>query len=145
MTNLSNEAFDALFKQALGLERFANSVGKHNRNASAFPPYNIIVDQETNPTKFTIEMAVAGFSRDQLTVKVSKETGMPVLIVEGEKNEQQNDRIYTHHGLANRSFTRRFTISNDMRVSLVRLVDGMLIVNLEVTRPTDTEVTVPIN
>lgn len=139
----NNGVFDLLFKQALGLERYANYLSQNASAASAFPPYNILVDDEDNPTKFTIELAVAGFSRDQLTVKLVKDTGIPVLVIEGQKSEDTNRR-YHFHGLAGRAFVRRFTLSNDMRATSVELKDGILTIKLEVVRPADAEVVLDI-
>lgn len=139
---MSNDIFDSLFKQALGLHRYADHV---QRLASpSFPPYNVLVNDAENPTQYTIELAVAGFSRDQLSVKLRKDTGIPVLCIEGSKGEEKEDRVYAARGLAARSFTREFTLSNDMQVNDITLVDGILTIKLEVIKPKDSELLLQI-
>jgi len=136
------DLFDSLFKQALGLHRYADHVQRST--ASTFPPFNVLVNDTENPTEYTIEVAVAGFARNQLNVRLRKDTGIPVLVIEGAKGEEAPDRIYTVRGLAARSFTREFTLSNDMKVNDVALNDGVLTIKLEVVKQKDTDLLLQI-
>lgn len=129
--------FDLIFKGALGLHRYEDYI--QHRTASNFPPYNVLVDNIENPSHYIIELAVAGFSKSQLSVKLRKDTGIPVLLIEGLKGDEPKNNMYAVRGLAARSFSREFTISNDMNVTDISLNDGILTIKLEVVKQKDTE------
>lgn len=92
-----------------------------------YPPYNIIHHDESN---FTIEMAVAGFDEDDIGVQVREN----ILHIEGslgESDEKSDDIL--HRGIANREFTRQFTLANDIEVveKDCSLKKGMLTIKLK--------------
>ncbi|MDF1529859.1 MAG: Hsp20 family protein, partial [Sedimenticola sp.] len=92
-----------LFRSAIGFDRLANTLESiHNTNSSGgYPPYNIeLVDEN----QYTITMAVAGFTADDLEIEVEQNK----LRVTGQKNEDDNERQYLHRGIANRNFERSF-------------------------------------
>ena len=73
-----------------------------------------------------MEVALAGFKKDE--VKVYTEFGK--LHVEGNKEEKETDVEYTHRGLAQRSFTRTWQLSDDCEVRQVVFADGLLSIEL---------------
>lgn len=130
---MSNELFiNDFLKHAFGMQDMARQVTRLRNANQSFPPYNIIVDDVTNPTAYQLEMAVAGFSREQITVKLRKENGANLLVVEGNKTTDVNAQplLYLVNGLAARSFRREFTMSDAVKVDGVQLVDGILTVRL---------------
>ena len=135
---MNDVMLDQLFKQAFGLNRFVDHLNRQPVVPQAFPPYNIIVDDPKSPTSYTLEMAVAGFSKDDITVKVVKTTGVPQLVIHGEKPEEDT-RHYVQRGLAAREFTREFNMSDDIVVDDVALVDGILTISMVVVKPKDAE------
>ena len=72
-----------------------------------------------------LEIALAGFKKEE--VNVYKEYGK--LFVEGQK-EVKDDTKYAHRGLAQRSFTRAWTLSDDTEVRSVTFEDGLLSIDL---------------
>jgi len=92
---------------------------------TGYPPHNIV---KTSDDEYTIELAVAGFSRDELDVEV-KENFLTVKSAKLSKDE--TDRVYLHKGLANRSFTKRFRLENSVEVVGGEYVDGILSVYLK--------------
>jgi len=107
-------------KNAIGLDSyFDNILGQEVVN---YPPYNLVAISEDESR---LELAMAGFSEND--VSVYTERGK--LVVEGKK-EQKEDVTYVHRGLAQRSFTREWTISDDTEVSGVDFKDGLLVVTL---------------
>jgi len=91
-----------------------------------YPPYNIIHHDESN---FTIEMAVAGFGEDDIEVHLQEN----ILKIQGnldESNEKSDDDVL-HRGIANREFTRQFTLANDIEVKDCSLKKGMLTIKLK--------------
>lgn len=138
---MNDLVIDNFFRSALGLNHFAKHLNTLQSQAhQAFPPYNIAVDNPENPSKYMIELAVAGFSREQLNIRTRKEQGLSLLVIDGTKPESTiPDTHYTYRGLAARSFNRQFTLSEDVRVHSVALKDGILTVNLEVVKSKDSE------
>ena len=91
--------------------------------SSNYPPYNLI---SLNNHESRLEIALAGFKKKD--VKVYTEYGK--LIVEGNREEKSEPENYTHRGLAQRSFTRQWTLSDDTKVEDVKFEDGMLTIKL---------------
>ena len=95
---------------------------ERNGNVTGFPPYNIRKDQDD---LYTIEMAVAGFSKDDIEAELKD----GVLTVSS-KNEKEEGE-YLHRGIAKRSFSKSFTLADDMVIQSADLVNGMLTIILE--------------
>ena len=111
------EAFD---RGAIGFNRVVPSV-IHGLNVS-YPPVNVIKDGEG---KYTIEMALAGYSKDD--IKISQNSNF--VVVEGEKKETE-EREYYFHGIAARSFKREFPVANGVEVVAAGMKDGILSIAL---------------
>ena len=88
------------------------------------PPYNIVKDGDYN---YTIEMALAGYSKKDIEVEVAE----GVLTVKSIKDVTDGDDSKLYSGIANRQFTRKFTLSDDIIVKDGELKDGMLRITLE--------------
>ena len=128
---MSNDLFvNDFLKHAFGLHDTVNQVARLRTHNQTFPPYNIVVDDITHPTRYTLELAVAGFSKDQITVKLRKDNGVNMLVITGEKIDNAPDKFYHVRGLSNRSFTREFTLAESIKVDTIGLVDGILTVSL---------------
>ena len=89
-----------------------------------YPPYNIV--KESN-VKWRIELALAGWSKDE--IEVSLETN--VLLIQSKAAKENIEQEYLHRGVATRTFARGFNLSDDVRVGEVTFKDGMLTVPLE--------------
>ena len=100
------------------LDRFFNESPQSN-----YPPYNLI---QVNNVLSRLELALAGFKQQE--VKVYTEFGK--LYVEGQKEDKETDGEFLHKGLAQRSFQRVWTISDDTKVGSVKFEDGLLTVEL---------------
>ena len=95
-----------------------------NETITNYPPYNLI---QVNNTESRLEIALAGFKKDE--VNVYTEYGK--LFVEGKKKDnKKKESDYVYQGLAQRSFNRAWTLSDDYEVRDVKLEDGLLIVKL---------------
>jgi molecular chaperone IbpA len=88
-----------------------------------YPPYNIVKHDAEN---FSVELAVAGFSKDEISITKEKE----VLKISGKK-EEQDEKNFVHNGLSSRAFTRNFTLADDIVVKGADMKDGILNVSLE--------------
>jgi len=101
------------------LDRFFNSY----ETTTNYPPYNLI---QVNNVESVLEIALAGFNKKE--IKVYTEYGK--LIVEGSKETKDTGSEYVHQGLAQRSFTREWALSEDVEVREVQFKDGLLTVKL---------------
>ena len=108
---------------SLGLEdMFKRLDAFQDSSGSNYPPYNIVkIDDVTQQ----LEIALAGFSRDEIEVAVEKN----ILSVSTNK-EGADGREYTHKGLARRTFARNWQLSDDTVVEEVTYVDGLLSINI---------------
>ena len=96
---------------------------------SGYPPYNI---RKINEAQYVIEIALAGFSKEDIEVEVTEGN---LAIRSKEEKETDEDESFVHKGIAKRSFLRSFTLSDDIIVKGADLKDGMLIINLEKVIP----------
>ena len=116
------ELFDKITKNSIGLDDYLNRFWDESTKEN-YPPYNLI---QLNNHESKLEIALAGFKKDDL--KVFTEFGK--LHVEGKKETSETDGTFVHKGLAQRSFKRVWTVSDDTKVGSVEFVDGLLTVEL---------------
>ena len=113
---------EKITKNSIGLDNYFDDFFKI-QTPSNYPPYNLI---QLNNHESKLEIALAGFKKDE--VKVYTEFGK--LHVEGIKEDKETDAEYRHRGLAQRSFKRSWTLSEDCEVRQVVFTDGLLTVEL---------------
>ena len=113
---------EKITKNSIGLDNYFDDFFKI-QTPSNYPPYNLI---QLNNHESKLEIALAGFKKDE--VKVYTEFGK--LHVEGIKEEKEANGEYQHRGLAQRSFKRTWTLSEDCEVRQVVFEDGLLTVEL---------------
>ena len=116
------ELMEKIHKNSIGWDDYFESFWNTNTNAN-YPPYNIV---HVNNVESRLEIALAGFKKKE--VKVYTEFGK--LHVEGKKEESKDDSTFVHQGLAQRSFDRIWTITDDTEVRSVSFADGLLTVEL---------------
>ena len=91
---------------------------------TSYPPYDIIKHSDT---KYDVQVALAGYSKDDINVEVKENT----LSIKSAKKEQDDKVEVLHRGIATRYFERHFTIADDVKVNSAELKNGLLIVSLE--------------
>jgi len=116
------ELFDKITKNSIGMDDYLNRFWD-DTTTSNYPPYNLI---QVNNHESKLEIALAGFKKDEL--KVYTEFGK--LYIEGKKEESEVDGEFIHKGLAQRSFQRVWTVTDDTKVGSVKFEDGLLTVEL---------------
>ena len=115
------DLMDKITKNSIGLDNYFDRFFDL-QTSNNYPPYNLI---QVNNTESRLEIALAGFKKDE--VKVYTEYGK--LVVEGKKEEKEEEN-YRHRGLAQRSFNRAWTIADETVVKEVNFEDGLLTVIL---------------
>ena len=117
------ELMKIISKNGIGMDDYLDRFFNSYETTTNYPPYNLI---HVNNVESVLEIALAGFSKKEL--KVYTEYGK--LIVEGSKETKETGSEYVHQGLAQRSFQRAWTLSDDVEVSEVQFNDGLLTVKL---------------
>ena len=118
--------FNQLTPYAVGFERHFNRVNDylaHQQTSTGFPPYNIRKEGELN---HVIEMALAGFSKDDIEVEVAQ----GVLTIRSMKENTEDD-TNVYRGISYRKFDRKFTLADDIVVNNAKLENGLLTISLE--------------
>ena len=109
--------FDHLFSE---LEFTAKHAQDH------YPPHNII---RTSESDYLIELAIAGFSKDEISVEVKDRT----LTVTGE--HVSKGREFIHRGISTKKFKRTFRLSEHVNVNGADIQDGILAIDLQYVIP----------
>lgn len=117
--------FAPLYRSTVGFDRLFHMLDNMGNGGEdvGYPPYNI---ERLAENSYRITMAVAGFTRDEISVEV-KETA---LTVKGEKKPEETKREFLHRGIAQRGFERRFQLADYVEVTGADLKDGLLHIDL---------------
>ena len=109
--------FDSVFDRFLNMDLSRDS---------GYPPYNI---RKVNDLQYSIEIALAGFSKDDIEVELT-DGNLAVRSTEDKASEDSDDS-FVHKGIAKRAFMRQFSLSDDIVVKGADLKDGLLVIDLE--------------
>ena len=88
-------------------------------SAINYPPYNIV---KTGPEKYNIEVALAGYGKDDINVDFAE----GLLTIKSVKDDKDEKDGILHKGIAKRHFSRTFTIADDVEIKDAELKDGLL-------------------
>lgn len=140
---MANNDLNPLYRTLVGFDRIASLMDQASRHDAApgYPPFNV---EQTGDDDFTIELAVAGFGQDDLTIEFKQNS----LIVTGQRKQPETPRNFLHRGIAERSFERRFGLADHVRVAGAKLENGLLTINLvrelpEILKPRKIEIGAP--
>jgi molecular chaperone IbpA len=121
-----NEYFNDISKFSVGfdetLQRLTDFGTQMSKTAlTNWPPFNIVKNKENS---YTIELAVAGFAKQDLDIEMND----GVLTVSGNtrSDEGETKDNYLFKGIAERSFTRQFSLADNVEIKGANLVNGML-------------------
>ena len=107
----------------IGFDRIFNQLDNVRSTTKTYPPHNIIKIDDNN---WLVELAAAGFARDELTVELHES----VLTIRGRKQEQ-GDKYYLYRGLAMRNFEKSLYLQDHIKIKYADYKDGMLNIYLE--------------
>ena len=119
--------FNQLTPYAVGFDRVFDNLSRYvdnNATSTGYPPYNIRKEGDYN---YVIEMALAGFAREDLEIGVAD----GVLTIRSVKEKSDDDVSNIYRGISYRKFVRKFTIADDIVVNGAKMENGMLSVDLE--------------
>ena len=110
-------------KYSIGMDETFDRLFKQHETSSNYPPYNLI---QVSNVESLLELALAGFKKEEINVY----TQDGKLFVEGQKEDTESGTTYVHRGMAQRSFTRSWTLSDETEVRSVSFEDGLLSIEL---------------
>ena len=121
--------FSPLYRSAVGFDRLARQLESAARSSqeNGWPPYNI---ETTGEDAYRIEIAVAGFSADELNIE-AKENLLTVTGKKAANDDGASARTFLHRGLAERDFERRFQLADYVVVKGAALANGLLTIDLK--------------
>lgn len=124
MNQLARFDTSALNRALIGFDRLFDDMEKRYANSVPnYPPYNVLKHDEDH---FEIEVAVAGFDKEDVTIEVDQNQ----LTIKGNRQKDDDASKYLHRGLAARDFERTFTLADYMEVGDAELTNGILRVKI---------------
>ena len=118
-----NQLFDRINKNSIHMDEYFDRLFALHETTSNYPPYNLVT---VSNVESRLELALAGFKKAE--VNVYTQDGK--LFVEGQKEDKETGTEYVHRGVAQRSFTRSWTLSDETEVRSVAFEDGLLSITL---------------
>ena len=117
------QLLDRINRNSIGMDEYFDRLFNVHESSTNYPPYNLI---QVSNVESRLEIALAGFKKEE--VNVYTEYGK--LFVEGQKESKEDTTSYVHRGMAQRSFTRSWTLSDDTEIRSVTFEDGLLSIEL---------------
>ena len=114
-----NTLMDKITRNSIGMDEYFDRLFNLHETTKNYPPYNLI---QINNVESHLEIALAGFKKGE--VNVFTEYGK--LFVEGQREDTESEKTFIHKGLAQRSFKRVWTLSDDTEIREVTFEDGLL-------------------
>ena len=118
-----DQLLDRINKNSIGMDEYFDRLFTLHETTTNYPPYNLI---QVSNVESRLELALAGFKKKQ--VNVYTQDGK--LFVEGQREDGESGNEYIHRGVAQRSFTRTWTLAEDTDVRSVEFEDGLLTIVL---------------
>ena len=118
-----DQLFDRINKNSIGMDEYFDRLFTLHETTTNYPPYNLVT---VSNVESRLELALAGFKKKQ--VNVYTQDGK--LFVEGQREDGETGKEYVHRGVAQRSFTRAWTLSDETEVRSVSFEDGLLSITL---------------
>ena len=133
MTSKDLSIFNSLRPFSIGFDdmfdQFENMLGNgHLTMQSNYPPYNI---RKTGKDNYAIEVALAGFSKDDVEVEFEDNLLTVRTKLANKTKDEDSEGEIIHKGISQRQFARSFTIADDVKVGEAQLKDGLLTISCE--------------
>lgn len=131
MTSKDLSIFNSLRPFSIGFDdmfdQFESMLGNGGLVQNNYPPYNI---RKAGKDKYAIELAVAGFNKNDVEIEY-EDKFLTVRTKKIDKTVEKNGDEVIHRGISQRSFSRSFTIADDVKVKGADLKDGLLTIICE--------------
>ena len=131
MTSKDLSVFNSLRPFSIGFDdmfdQFESMLGDGGLVKNNYPPYNI---RKAGKDKYAIELAIAGFNKNDVEVEF-EDNLLTVKTKKIDKTVEKDGDEIIHKGISQRSFSRSFTIADDVKVNGAELKDGLLTIDWE--------------
>ena len=117
------QLLDRINRNSIGMDEYFDRLFNLHETTTNYPPYNLVT---VSNVESRLELALAGFKKKE--VYVYTQDGK--LFVEGQKEDKETGTDYVHRGVAQRSFTRSWTLSDETEVRSVVFENGLLTISL---------------
>ena len=118
-----NQLLERINRNSIGMDEYFDRLFTLHETTTNYPPYNLI---SVSDTESRLELALAGFKKEQ--VNVYTQDGK--LFIEGQREDGESETNYVHRGVAQRSFTRSWTMAEDTEVRSVKFEEGLLTIEM---------------
>ena len=120
---------DKYMPYTIGFDSFFNTLDSiTGTDVKGYPHYNI---KKLDDNKWNIELALAGFSKDDIEIEVKDN----VMTINGELKEENNEFVYK--GISSRKFSKSFTLAEFTECESAQMENGILSITLEKNIPED--------
>jgi molecular chaperone IbpA len=118
---------DKYMPYTIGFDSFFDTLDSiTGTDVKGYPHYNI---KKLDDNKWSIELALAGFSKDDIEIEVKDN----VMIINGELKEENNEYVYK--GISSRKFSKSFTLAEFTECESAKMENGILSIILEKNIP----------
>ena len=118
-----NQLLERINRNSIGMDEYFGRLFDLHETTSNYPPFNLI---QVSNVESRLELALAGFKKKE--VNVYTQDGK--LFVEGQREDGESGNEYIHRGVAQRSFTRTWTLAEDTEVRSVEFEAGLLSIKM---------------
>jgi len=119
---------DKYMPYTIGFDSFFNSLDSITGDVKGYPHYNI---KKIDDNKWNIELALAGFSKDDIEIEVKDN----IMNINGELKSEDNEHVYK--GISSRKFSKSFTLAEFTECESAKMENGILSITLEKNIPED--------
>jgi len=119
---------DKYMPYTIGFDSFFNTLDSITGDVKGYPHYNI---KKLDDNKWSIELALAGFSKDDIEIEVKDN----IMNIKGELKEENNEFVYK--GISSRKFSKSFTLAEFTECESAKMENGILSIILEKNIPED--------
>ena len=120
---------DKYMPYTIGFDSFFNTLDSiTGTDVKGYPHYNI---KKLDDNKWIIELALAGFSKDDIEIEVKDN----IMNIKGELKEENNEFVYK--GISSRKFSKSFTLAEFTECESAKMENGILSITLEKNIPED--------
>ena len=124
--------YQSLLPRTVGFDHLLSTLDEFDtllntgKQTQTYPPYNVVKFDDNH---YKIEIAVAGFSRDELDISL-KENKLTIKGSAKENTATETTHEYIHKGIGKRDFTHVFTLADTVVIDGADIIDGLLNIEL---------------
>ena len=118
-----NQFFDLINRNSIGMNDYFDRLTTIPETQSNYPPYNLV---QVSGQEFRLELALAGFKKNEINVYTQRANSLSRVTKRAETAKD-----YLHRGVAARSFTRTWSLTDETEVGSVVFEDGFLEITLQ--------------